>query len=225
MGGSPRQPRPIAGASAVIVAFVALAGCGAPPPPPPQPAPSPPVIAPPPPPSTAGAWGTYRSERFELTLPLPDGHGWRIDDHGGPWLAATHAATELTLLVRSWTEDGHATRQRCEDCARLWRTLPDPARAEAVQARSIDAPRDFDTFVTVGVVPGKPDEPASGFAVAFGGHGHRCIAWAYTTTARGAGAGAVLGDRLGAMVEQSLGGVVVESRLTPHIPREAPDVR
>jgi hypothetical protein len=211
----PRRPHP-------ILLFV-LAGCGAPSAPLPQPAPPPPAVASAPPPS-AETWGAFRSERFELTLPLPDGHAWRIDDHDGPWLSATHAPTESTLLVRSWTEDGRATRQRCEERARLWRTLPDPARAVEVQARSIDAPAGFDTFVAVGVLAGKPDEPTSGFAVAFGGRGHRCFAWAYTTAARGPGAGALLGDRLGAMVERSLGGVVVESKLTPRIPREEPDI-
>jgi hypothetical protein len=166
---------------------------------------------------SAQPWGTYHSERFELSLPLPDGRAWRIDDHGGPWLSATHAASDSLLVARTWTEDGRATRQRCEERARLWRALPDPARAEEVKARSIDAPAGFDTFVSVGVVAGKPDDPVSGFAVAFGGHGHRCIAWAYTTTARGPGAGVLLGEQLAAMVERSLGRVVLDSELTPRI--------
>jgi hypothetical protein len=199
-----------------------VAGCAPPPlpPAPPPPAPAPEPIAPPA--AAPEAWGTYRSARFQLELPLPDGRGWRIDDHSGPWLSATHAATESAIVVRSWTEDGRATRERCEEQARLWRTLPDPARADEVKARSMEAPAGFDTFVSVGVLASKPDEPVSGFAVAFGGHGHRCFAWAYTTTARGPGAGAVLGDRLGAMVERSLGRVVLESELSPRIPREPP---
>lgn len=193
-----------------------LVACGAPPPPPPP--------TPPPAPSAAPraelSWGTYRSERFELLLPLPDDAGWSIDDRSGPWLVATHAASESVLVARSWTEDGgHATRERCEEQARLWRSLPDPGRAEQVQARTIEAPAGFDTYVSIGVVPGKPDAPVSGFAVAFGGHGHRCFAWAYTTTARGASAAGLLGDRLATMVERSLAHVVLESELSPHIRR------
>ncbi len=203
-----------------------LLGCGPPAPLPAPPPPPPPTVAPASPAAmTEVVWGTYRSERFELQLLLPDGRSWRIDDHGGPWLTATHAATGSLLVARTWTEDGRANRQRCEERARLWRSLPDPARAEEVNARSIDAPAGFDTFVAVGVVAGKPDDPVSGFAVAFGGHGHRCFAWAYTTTARGAGAGVQLGERLAAMVERSLGRVVLESELTPRIPRERPDLR
>jgi hypothetical protein len=101
----------------------------------------------------------------------------------------------------------------------MWRTLPDPGRAEQVQARSIEAPAGFDTFVSIGVAPGKPEDPVSGFAVAFGGHGHRCFAWAYTTTARGASAAEMIGGRLAAMVERSLARVVIDSELTPRIPR------
>jgi len=206
------------------LALTALALLACEPPPSPPVLPRSPPAAPPPssPPLASAAWGTFRSERFGVELPLPDGRAWRIDDHGGSWLSATHAASESALVVRSWTEDGRATRERCEERARLWRTFPDPARAEQVEARSIDAPAGFDTFVSIGILPGKPDEPVSGFALAFGGHGHRCFAWAYVTRAAGPGAAVLLGERLSTMVERSLGRVVIESALTPRIPREAP---
>jgi len=58
--------------------------------------------------------------------------------------------------------------------------------------------------------------------VAFGGHAHRCFAWAYTTMTRGAGAEQVLAERLATMAERALGKVVFESELVPRIPREAP---
>jgi len=211
----------------LLAAVLPLAACGSPPAAPPPPVPSGAAPAPAPAPAPLGglAWGTFHSERFELLLPLPDGRAWRIDDHGGPWLSATHPGSESALVVRSWTEDGRVNRQRCEERARLWRTFPDPARAEEVKARSVDAPAGFDTFVSIGVLTGKPDAPIAGFALAFGGHGHRCFAWAYTTLARGPGAAELLGERLATMVERSLGKVVIESELVPHIPRERPDPR
>jgi hypothetical protein len=210
-----------------LAAALSLAACEAQPPvapsPPPAPAPAPP---PAPAPLSDLAWGTFPSHRFQLQLPLPDGRAWRIDDHSGPWLSATHPASQSALVVRSWTEDGHVTRERCEERARLWRTFPNPARAEEVKARSMDAPAGFDTFVSIGVLPGKsPDDPIAGFALAFGGHAHRCFAWAFTTVARGPGAAAVVGERLATMVERSLGKVVVESELVPHIPRDLPNPR
>jgi hypothetical protein len=207
---------------AAVAALLATA-CGAPPPAaPPAPLPAPaaaPIV-----PFGPGAWGTFASTRFELQLPLPDGHAWRLDDHKTPWLSATHPASGSSLVARTWTEDGRVDRHRCEDRARLWRTLPDPSKADAVKDRSIDAPAGFDTFVSVGIVPGKPDQPVSGFALAFGGHAHRCFAWIFTTTATGAEAAALVGERLGTMVDGSLARVVVESKLTPKI-REEPDLR
>jgi hypothetical protein len=206
------------------LAALALAGCAeaAPPPLPPAPVATAPA-APAPPPSFAGAWGTYHSERFSLLVPLPDGRAWRIDDHGGPWLSATHAASASSLLVRSWAEDGRASRPQCEERARLWRKLPERADAEVMQDRSVNAPDGFDTRVQVGLQPGKkPGDPISAFAVAFGSHVHRCFAWAYTTTAAGPGADAAVAERLAAMLDGSLAKVVLENELVPRIPREPP---
>jgi hypothetical protein len=217
--GTPPHPR--RGLKTPLFAAALLAGgCEAPPPVPP-PAPSAVETAPPAPSAAPpSAFGTYHSRRFELRVALPDGHGWRIDDHSGPWLSATHEATGSALLVRTWTEDGRATRARCEDQARLWQKLPDPGVTESVQRQSINAPDGFDTLVQVGVVPGKPGAPFEAFAVAFGARAHRCFAFVYTTSASGPGAEAIVGERLAAIVERSLGGVVIESALTPRIPRE-----
>lgn len=202
------------------LALLALLACG---PPPAAPPPPPVAVAapePPPPAFSAGAWGTFHSERFGLRIPLPEGKAWRIDDHHGPWLEATHAAEGSTLLVRSWTEDGRATRARCEAQARLWRPLPDRPSADVMQERSIAAPEGFDTQIVIAVVPGKAGAPLAAFALAFGAHAHRCFAWAYTTSAAGPGAERVLGERLAAMVERSLGKVVLENELVPKIGRE-----
>jgi hypothetical protein len=204
---------------------LALAGCAEVTPAAPPPAPG--VVAPAPahapPPSFAGPWGTYRSERFSLSIPLPDGHAWRIDDHAGPWLSATHTLSTSALLVRSWAEDGRASRPRCEERARLWRKLPERSDAEVMQERSLNAPDGFDTKVEVGLQPGKkPGDPISAFAVAFGSHVHRCFAWAFTTTAAGPGADAAIAERLAAMIDGSLAKVVLENELVPRIPRELP---
>jgi hypothetical protein len=169
-------------------------------------------------------WGTFSSLRFELGLPLPDGRGWRIDDHKTPWLSATHPASGSTVVARSWVEDGKVDRHRCEARARLWRSFPDTSRADAVQARSIDAPPGYDTFVSVGVMPEeRPSEPVTGFALAFGGRGHRCVAWAFTTSATGPRAAALVGERLAMMVDGSLGRVTLASKLAPHV-REEPEL-
>lgn len=209
-----RPPRPL---------LFALLGCAACAPAEPPIAPPPGALPPAPPPApafVAGRGGTFRSERFNLRLPLPDGDAWRIDDHGSSWLTAAHAASSSTLVVRVWHEDGRATRARCEDQARLRRALPERGAAEILQDRGLEAPAGFDTRLLVGIVAPKPGAPLGAFAVAFGAHGHRCFAWAFTTSAAGPGAERVVGERLAAMIEGSLSRVVIESDLTPRIERE-----
>jgi hypothetical protein len=203
----------------LAAALVACAACEPARPPEPPPVPPPASISAPP--VFAGPGGSFRSERFGLRLPLPEGSAWRIDDHGGPWLTATHAATGSTLLVRSWTEDGRASAARCEERARLWKPLPERLGAEIVQDRAIDAPAGYDTHLVVGLVAGsQPGAKISAFALAFGAHTHRCFAFAYVTEAQGPGAERALGERLAAMVEGSLAKAKLETELIPKIPRE-----
>lgn len=164
--------------------------------------------------------GTFRSERFELDLPLPDGRTWRIDDHSGPWLSATHTATSSALIGRTWTEEGRVTHARCEQRARLWKQLPEPLADHLIEQRTIDAPAGFDTTVQVAVVPGSgPAAPVSAHVLAFGGHAHRCFAYVYTTTASGALAEQVVAERLATMVQRSLSAVSITNELVPRIPR------
>lgn len=154
---------------------------------------------------------------------LPDASAWRIDDRGSRWLVAEHAGTASTLVVRTWAEDGRANRARCEERARTWRSLPDGTGADLLQDRAIDAPSGFDTQVKVGLSPPKEAGAAIlAFAVAFGAHAHRCVAWAYTTNAAGPGAERTIGERLASMVDGSLGKLELESGLSPKIPREVP---
>ncbi len=193
-------------------------GCAEPPPPAPPPAPV--AAQPTPQPFGEMKWGEFRSKRFELLLPLPDGRSWKIDDHSGPWLTATHPASGSTLLARTWIEDGgKVDRHRCEEKARLWKKLPDHTRAEMIEEKTIASPPGFDTFVEVGVVPDKKGGAIEAFAVAFGGYRHRCFAYVLTTGARGEGAEKVVGERLATMVDKSLGAAVLESDLAPKLER------
>lgn len=229
--------------SAAICGLLA-AGCGAsdatPSPPPAASAIAPPAPRPQPP-LALGPWGTFRSERFGLTIPLPDGRAWRIDDRTGTWLSATHDATSSTLAVRAWRGSGIASRRRCEEEARVRRKIPDLTGADIVEQRAVNAPAGFDTYVEVAILAPRPDPPArklaalaaadagappapaeapiDAFILAFGGRAHRCFGYIYTTQASGPDAERALGERLATMVERSLGAVVLESDLDPHIPR------
>lgn len=203
--------------------LLAPAACGtAPAPEPVRPAPAPPRPAPAPPPAAdlgAGAPAEYHSKRFDLHFPLPDAAGWRVEDSKDPWLVATHAASSTSLLVRSWRDEGRASRASCEDRARLWRDLPRREAASAIERRRIDVPAGFDTVVEIGVAEARP-AAIEGFAIAFGGWARRCFAYVVTTRAAGPGAERIVAARLAAMVEVSLAGLALESELTPAVPRE-----
>ncbi len=99
-----------------------------------------------------GQAGEFVSARFGLKLALPDGKSWRIDDHGGNWLIATHAGAASELVVRTWREEAVMNRGRCEERARLWRKIPERESADIVEKRSVNVPPDFDTVVEVGVI-------------------------------------------------------------------------
>ncbi|WP_437776479.1 hypothetical protein [Sorangium sp. So ce1097] len=211
-GASGPSLRPAAALLALLAACAPAPA--APPPPPPRPA------APPPSTLGDGQFGEYRSDRFDLRLPLPDARGFRVEDGEGPWLVATHAASSTSLLVRTWREDGRASRAACEARARLWRDLPRPDRDLTAVERRIDVPEGFDTVVEIGVADAPPGAPIEGFAVAFGGYGRRCFAFIAETRAAGPSAERVVAERLAAVVEISLGGLRLEREVAPAVPRE-----
>jgi hypothetical protein len=173
--------------------------------------------------------GEFVSLRFGLKLPLPDGKGWRIDDHGGSWLVARHGESGSELVVKVWREDTVVNRGRCEERARFWRKIPERESADIVEKHAVDVPSGFDTVVEVGVIApalggktaktAKPGEDLRGVAMAFGGKGRRCFAWVYTTSAGGQGAEAVLGERLATMVQGSLSSTTTVNELEPQIDR------
>jgi hypothetical protein len=221
--------------TALLLASGALAlgaaSCGPPPAPPPV-VPPPPLVPAAPAPKALGEkpWGEFRSVRFGLRVPLPDGKAWRIDDHGMSWLVASHPETGSTLSIRLWHDEGGtaAGRKGCEEAARVWRKLPDRDGADIVEKRAVNVPPDFDTQVEVGVVAPLPVRNAKappdlkGFVMAFGGRAHRCFAYVYITSAGGPGAEAVLGERLATMAQGSLGALKIENELDPKIEREGP---
>src|SRR5262245_42562151 len=89
-------------AAAVAAAlFTAACGPAAQPPPPPPPTPTAAPAAERASDLETGKVGEFHSKRFQITLPLPDGRAWKIDDHSGTWLVATHAASSSELAVRA----------------------------------------------------------------------------------------------------------------------------
>jgi hypothetical protein len=164
-------------------------------------------------PLAAGArFGSYRSARFNLVLPLPDAREWRIDDRGERWLSATHAASSSTLLLRTWREDEVVRRASCEERARLWRKLPERSGSRLLEARPLAMPSEHDTIAEVRLRPSTKTEPAEGFVLAFGGWARRCFAFVFVTRAPSESA---VAERLATMMDGSLTRIQFESELSP----------
>ena len=115
----------------------------------------------------------FHSKRFSLTIPLPDGKAWRIDDHTSDAFVATHAATNSTLTVSVLADpDELMTRQKCESLARQQKLVPAKAALRTVADERTYAMESFDTRVWVAIEPpATPAQPLAGYMQIFAGHG------------------------------------------------------
>src|SRR5262245_42044886 len=197
---------------------VLIAGCAAA-----EPAPAAAVVPPPAPAETRASfqgsrWGTFHSKRFELSLGLPDGSTWKIDDHRSAWLKATHAPTRSALLVRTWCETENVTRKGCYARAREWESSPPALDAQPLiddQMRTLLGYRDA-ARVAVGVLVRGGAEPVTGgFVVAIVGEIRRCVLVAFQTEASGAAAQDEVADRLAIVTDRLLPSMRLDQSFTP----------
>lgn len=124
----------------------------------------------------------YHSPRFKLSVPLPEGRGWRIDDHSRRELVATHSATRSTLTLYSFAEPELVNRQSCEARAResgLF-TLHDP---RTVADEVTIGPDAYDTRIWIALEAGASSEsPMTGHAFLFGAYIRKCLFVHYATS-------------------------------------------
>ncbi len=170
--------------------------------------------------------GIFHSKRFDLSLPLPDGRGFAIDDTRGPWLVAKHAGSRSTLLVRRWRELSAIDRDGCEAVARRGRSLPSLDAADVVDVRNLPVPPDHDTVATAALFRPAPRPPATtaplyGLVLAFGAWSRQCFAYAFVTELDGPGAEPIVAERLVRMMDQSLAALRARSDLDPSLERDA----
>ena len=160
-----------------------IAGCGEPPTP---------VVAPTRPESSAkpepaspefaeSTWGKFHSERFQLTLPLPDGKRWKIDDHTQRELVAKHAGTSSVVTVYTSFERELVNHQACEDRARDAGLVPKELRT--VESVVTVGPEAFDSRIWVaidggkdgGTGGGKNQKGLTGHVFLFGANIRKCL--------------------------------------------------
>ncbi len=152
----------------------------------------------------------YRSRRLGLSLPLPDGPAWRIDDHSRPELVATHAASRSRVLVAVLRTDELVGRTQCEERARALGLVP------AGELRTLDeeiavTQGTFDTRLVVALeVGGAPGRPLVGHVMAFGGFLRKCYVFGFSTEVDGIADEPALSSRLAFARARILGGLELD---------------
>jgi len=160
----------------------------------------------------------YHSKRLAVSLPLPDGPRWRIDDHSQPELVATHGATRSRVTVAVFRADELVGRAQCEELARARKLLP-PGELRTLEDDVTVTQETFDTRIWVALEPGGgPERPLTGHVLAFGGFLRKCYVFAFSTEVASASEERVLSSRLAYARARILGGL----RLDPFgvVPRE-----
>ncbi len=167
----------------------------------------------------------YHSKRLALTVPLPDGHAWRIDDHTLPELVATHEPTHSKVVLAVIRADELVGRAQCEALARDRKLVPEGKLRTLEDAVDVTQ-ENYDTRIWVAVEPGTgPTSPLVGHVLAFGGFLRKCFVFHYSTEVGAAADEPVLSSRLAYARERILGGMQLDPFAAPVREKPAgPDV-
>ncbi len=188
--------------------FLALAACG-PPTPAAAPLPTKPVAASFP--DDARPLPRYHSARLALTLPLPDGHAWRIDDHSTEALVATHAPTRSRVMVAAFRTEGLVGRSQCENLAHQRGLVPALGDVQPLEDVVGLTQESFDTRTVVAVLAGVgPSQPIVGHVMAFGGFLRKCFVFDFSTEVDAASDEPVLSARLAFARARIYGGLALD---------------
>jgi len=160
-------------------------------------------------PQEDATWPRFHSARFRLSVPLPDGKAWRIDDHAQPELHAVHDATRSRLVVFAWTESELMNRARCEEKARNKGLISEGLLT--VEDAVTVGPEAYDTRVWVAVRAGKDANlPVKGHVFAFGAFVRRCLFVHFESEVPTAKDEEVLSSRLALAKVRLLGAITLD---------------
>jgi hypothetical protein len=173
----------------------------------------------------------FRSKRFALSFPLPDGKVWKIDDRTGPSLVATHASTTSTLTVAVTRETELVNRSMCEARAREMGWLAGEGRKPAVlttvEEHVQTGPGAYDSKVWVALQTDKPGGAVAGHIFLFGGFLRQCLLVHYRTEVPSSRDEDAIAARLAVVRTRVLGGLELDPmRVTDEaeVPRTKPNV-
>lgn len=221
------QARGAVALSITLAALSMLAACGEAAPPPPKTGLDAGRPGPPDYPSDDAAWGKYHSKRFLLTVPLPDGKAWKIDDHSRPALFAVHEPTSTKLWLTMTREDELVNRQKCEAKARALGWIPE-APLTTVEEHVQTGPDAYDTKVWVAIDAGRSGGALEGHVYLFGGFLRTCLLVHLSTRVASAAEEEVLSSRLAVARARIFRGITLDPpRVTDDaaVPRDKPEIR
>lgn len=201
-----------------------MLGCGGPPPPAPPPVVSelgpglvPGFGAGPEVEATRG-WARVVSRRFHVSVPVPDGRGWHVDDHSRPELLAEHTGSASRMTLQVTHESQLTSRGLCEERGRALGVVP-RGNLKTVEDEVLRMATDFDARVWTAVQPGLTEEaPVTGFVFAFAGYLRKCLLFRYETQVPSGRADGALSERLALVRSRMLPALQVEGIGT--LPRE-----
>lgn len=134
-----------------------------------------------------------------MSLELPSGNEWTLDDRGPAWWIATHGPTSSELAVRTWRAARTVSTTDCLAEARLRGPRHFQEPAESLDSRALAAPEGFTGEVVLGVTDAGGH--LEGRLQAVGRAAGRCFALGFVTVAEGPRAPALVGGRLAAIAE------------------------
>jgi len=137
----------------------------------------------------------YRSRRLGLSLPLPGGRAWTIDDHSRPELVAKHAPTRSMVMVAVLRTNETVGRDQCEELAKA-QGLVAVGPLSVLEDEIAITQKSFDTRIRVALEAPLPHRPLVGHVSAFGGFLHKCYVFDFTTQVDDATGEAALSARL-----------------------------
>jgi hypothetical protein len=151
----------------------------------------------------------YHSKRLRLSIPLPDGRAWRIDDHSQPELVATHAATNSRVVIAVFNAGELVGRAQCEDLARARKLVP-TGDLRPLEDQMTFTQGTFDTRIEVALEPRGPSGGLRGHVLAFGGFLRKCYVFVYSTEVASAADESALASRLALVRSRVLGGLELD---------------
>jgi hypothetical protein len=153
-----------------------------------------------------------------VSLPLPDGRTWHIDDHSQPELVASHPPTRSNVVVAVFHADELVGRKQCEALARARKLVP-AGDLRTLEDEGTYTQETYDTRVWVAIEPsGGPNGSLRGYVMAFGGFLRKCYVFIFSSQVDTSAEEPVLASRLAFARARVLGGLELETFDT--VPRE-----